>query len=111
MSIESNLYKKSIKILADLISYKTVSGQDNSELIINPLEVGTTKVKIQSTDIDGNRIDILFDVSVFNSFTEWALINNIEDNPDKYLLRYAFGKSLEISKYAFDVISKFSFSK
>ena len=74
------------------------SDEDNSELIINPLEVGTTKVKIQSTDIDGNRIDILFDVSVFNSFTEWALINNIEDNPDKYLLRYAFGKSLEISK-------------
>ena len=26
------------------------------------------------------------------------MINNIEDNPDKYLLRYAFGKSLEISK-------------
>ena len=69
------------------------SDEDNSELIINPLEVGTTKVKIQSTDIDGNRIDTSFDVSVFNSFKEWALINNIEDNPDKYLLDYAFGKS------------------
>ena len=33
MTIEDNLYEKSIKILTDLIAFKTVSGQDNSELI------------------------------------------------------------------------------
>ena len=33
MSIENNLYEKSIKILTDLIGFKTVSGQDNIELI------------------------------------------------------------------------------
>ena len=50
MSIESNLYEKSIKILTDLISYKTVSGQDNSELInycekiLNELNIETFKV-------------------------------------------------------------------
>ena len=50
MSIESNLYEKSIKILTDLISYKTVSGQDNNELInyceriLNELGIETFKV-------------------------------------------------------------------
>ena len=33
MTIESNLYEKSIKILSDLIGFQTISGQDNSELI------------------------------------------------------------------------------
>ena len=33
MSIESNLYKKSIKILTDLIGFKTISGNDNGPLI------------------------------------------------------------------------------
>ncbi len=33
MSIESNLYQKSIKILTDLIGFKTISGNDNSPLI------------------------------------------------------------------------------
>ena len=33
MSIENNLYEKSIKILTDLISYKTISGKNNSPLI------------------------------------------------------------------------------
>ena len=52
MSIESNLYEKSIKILTDLISYKTISGQDNSELInycekiLNELNIETFKVSI-----------------------------------------------------------------
>ena len=50
MTIEDNLYKKSIKILTDLIGFKTVSGQDNSELInycekiLNDLEIETFKV-------------------------------------------------------------------
>ena len=50
MSIESNLYEKSIKILTDLISYKTISGQDNSDLInycekiLNELSIETFKV-------------------------------------------------------------------
>ena len=50
MTIEDNLYKKSIKILTDLIAFKTVSGQDNSELInycekiLNDLEIETFKV-------------------------------------------------------------------
>ena len=33
MSLDSNLYEKSIKILTDLISFKTISGKDNSPLI------------------------------------------------------------------------------
>ena len=33
MSLDSNLYEKSIKILTDLISFKTISGKDNSNLI------------------------------------------------------------------------------
>ncbi len=33
MSLDSNLYEKSIKILSDLISYKTISGKNNSPLI------------------------------------------------------------------------------
>tara|TARA_B100000686_G_scaffold125185_1_gene132640 strand:+ start:26 stop:1204 length:1179 start_codon:yes stop_codon:yes gene_type:complete len=33
MSIESNLYQKSIKILTDLIGFKTISGNNNSPLI------------------------------------------------------------------------------
>ena len=33
MSIESNLYEKSIKILTDLIGFKTISGKDNGPLI------------------------------------------------------------------------------
>ena len=33
MSLESNLYEKSIKILTDLISFKTISGKNNSPLI------------------------------------------------------------------------------
>ena len=33
MSLDSNLYEKSIKILTDLISFKTISGKDNSSLI------------------------------------------------------------------------------
>ena len=33
MGIENNLYEKSIKILTDLIAFKTISGQDNSNLI------------------------------------------------------------------------------
>ena len=60
MSIESNLYEKSIKILTDLISYKTVSGQDNSELInycekiLNELSIETFKV----LDEDKKRVNL-----------------------------------------------------
>ena len=50
MTIEDKLYEKSIKILTDLIGFKTVSGQDNSELInycekiLNDLNIETFKV-------------------------------------------------------------------
>ncbi len=33
MSLDSNLYEKSIKILTDLISFKTISGKENGQLI------------------------------------------------------------------------------
>ena len=33
MGLDSNLYEKSIKILTDLISFKTISGKDNGPLI------------------------------------------------------------------------------
>ena len=38
MRIDNNLYEKSIKILTDLISFQTISGNDNSELIDYILE-------------------------------------------------------------------------
>ena len=50
MSIDNNLYEKSIKILTDLIAFKTVSGQDNSSLIdyceniLNSIGIDTFKV-------------------------------------------------------------------
>ena len=33
MSLDSNLYEKSIKILGDLIGFKTISGKENGPLI------------------------------------------------------------------------------
>ena len=33
MSLDSKLYEKSIKILTDLISFKTISAKDNGPLI------------------------------------------------------------------------------
>ena len=50
MRIDNNLYEKSIKILTDLISFKTISGSDNSKLIdycekiLNDLNIETFKV-------------------------------------------------------------------
>ena len=50
MTIEDNLYEKSIKILTDLIGFKTISGQDNNQLInycekiLNDLDIETFKV-------------------------------------------------------------------
>ena len=50
MAIDNNLYEKSIKILTDLIGFQTISGTDNSELIIycekilNDLDIKTFKV-------------------------------------------------------------------
>jgi acetylornithine deacetylase len=60
MTIESNLYKKSIKILSDLIGFQTISGQDNSELInycekiLNSLNIETFKV----FDEDKKRVNL-----------------------------------------------------
>ena len=60
MSIENNLYEKSIKILTDLIGFKTVSGQDNSELIsycekiLN--DIGATTFKV--FDDDNKRVNL-----------------------------------------------------
>ena len=60
MSIENNLYEKSIKILTDLIGFKTVSGQDNSELIsycekiLNGIGATTFKV----FDDDNKRVNL-----------------------------------------------------
>ena len=60
MSIENNLYEKSIKILTDLIGFKTVSGQDNSELInycekiLNEIGASTFKV----FDDDNKRVNL-----------------------------------------------------
>ena len=60
MSLDSNLYEKSIKILTDLIGFKTVSGQDNSELInycekiLNEIGASTFKV----FDDDNKRVNL-----------------------------------------------------
>ena len=50
MAIDNKIYEKSIEILTDLISFQTVSGTDNSELInycekiLNNLNIDTFKV-------------------------------------------------------------------
>ena len=50
MRIDNNLHEKSIEILTDLISFKTISGSDNSKLIdycekiLNDLNIETFKV-------------------------------------------------------------------
>ena len=60
MSIDNNLYEKSIKILTDLIAFKTVSGQDNSSLIdyceniLNDIGIDTFKVY----DDDKKRVNL-----------------------------------------------------
>ena len=60
MSIDNNLYEKSIKILTDLIAFKTVSGQDNSSLIdyceniLNSIGIDTFKVY----DDDKKRVNL-----------------------------------------------------
>jgi acetylornithine deacetylase len=63
MSIDNNLYEKSIKILTDLIAFKTVSGQDNSSLIdyceniLNDIGIDTFKVY----DDDKKRVNLFWD--------------------------------------------------
>ena len=60
MSIDNNLYEKSIKILTDLIAFKTISGQDNSNLIdycekiLNNIGIDTFKVY----DDDKKRVNL-----------------------------------------------------
>ena len=60
MSIDNNLYEKSIKILTDLIAFKTISGQDNSNLIdycekiLNNVGIDTFKVY----DDDKKRVNL-----------------------------------------------------
>ena len=60
MSIDNNLYEKSIKILTDLIAFKTISGQDNTNLIdycekiLNNIGIDTFKVY----DDDKKRVNL-----------------------------------------------------
>ncbi len=60
MSIDNTLYEKSIKILTDLIGFKTISGQDNSSLIdyceniLNEIGIDTFKVY----DEDKKRVNL-----------------------------------------------------
>src|SRR6056300_358873 len=65
MTIESNLYEKSIKILSDLIGFQTISGQDNSELInycekiLISLNIETFKVFDEDKKTNGKKPIIL----------------------------------------------------
>ena len=76
MTIESNLYEKSIKILSDLIGFQTISGQDNSELInycekiLNSLNIETFKV----FDEDKKRVNLFGTLKAKN---QWKKTNNI----------------------------------
>ena len=64
MAIDNNLYEKSIKILTDLIAFRTVSGTDNSDLInycektLNDLGIKTFKV----FDDEEKRMAKIFDI-------------------------------------------------
>ena len=78
---------------SNIAEFSISSNNNGTKLTITPTNLGTTSVQIQSTDIDKNKINTFFNVSVFTSFKDWALLNKIENNPEKYLLGYAFGES------------------
>src|SRR6056300_795019 len=76
MSIDNNLYEKSIKILTDLIAFKTVSGQDNSSLIdyceniLNDIGIDTFKVY----DDDKKRVNLFGTLKAKNQSTKKPII-------------------------------------
>ena len=76
MSIDNNLYEKSIKILTDLIAFKTISGQDNSNLIdycekiLNKIGIDTFKVY----DNDKKRVNLFGTLKAKNQSTKKAII-------------------------------------
>ena len=93
MTIEDNLYKKSIKILTDLIAFKTISGQDNNELIdycekiLNDLEIDTFKV------FDENKIRV-------NSISPGGVRSGQNDVfVRKYSNRVPMGRMANINEY------------
>ena len=126
MSIENNLYEKSIKIFTDLISYKTISGQDNSDLInyceqiLNELSIETFKVFDENNLSSLPRI-ILSSVLVILFFYSLPIIvnftsNKIESsagiqNNSKAILAYTLNKKSSNSSNSFlpssDVPSSF----
>ena len=76
MSIDNNLYEKSIKILTDLIAFKTISGQDNSNLIdycekiLNNIGIDTFKVY----DDDKKRVNLFGTLKAKNKSTNKPII-------------------------------------
>ena len=72
MSIDNNLYEKSIKILTDLIAFKTISGQDNSNLIdycekiLKNIGIDTFKVY----DDDKKRVNLFGTLKAKNQSTK-----------------------------------------
>ena len=76
MSIDNNLYEKSIKILTDLIAFKTISGQDNSNLIdyceqiLNNIGIDTFKVY----DDDKKRVNLFGTLKAKNQSTKKPII-------------------------------------
>ena len=76
MSIDNNLYEKSIKILTDLIAFKTISGQDNSNLIdycekiLNNIGIDTFKVY----DDDKKRVNLFGTLKAKNQSSKKPII-------------------------------------
>ena len=76
MSIDNNLYEKSIKILTDLIAFKTISGQDNSNLIdycekiLNKFGIDTFKVY----DDDKKRVNLFGTIKAKNQSIKKPII-------------------------------------
>ena len=76
MSIDNNLYEKSIKILTDLIAFKTISGQDNSNLIdycekiLNNIGIDTFKVY----DDDKKRVNLFGTLKAKNQSAKKPII-------------------------------------
>ena len=76
MSIDNNLYEKSIKILTDLIAFKTISGQDNSSLIdyceniLNNIGIDNFKVY----DNDKKRVNLFGTLKAKNQSTKKPII-------------------------------------
>ena len=79
MSTENNsdlLFKTSVKILTDLISFKTISGQDNNSLIdyCDNILIGLGATSFRTFDDDKKRVNLFATIKAKNSSNKKPII-------------------------------------